>query len=385
MNIYDDIANMSMEEYAARFYRDPEFRMQLFRKTDAPIISVTADVWQPLYGEALWSQLHREFNLWTCLQKIPWVRDGLRILLSDPALQGVWHGEDTALPDTVKPTFDKYKTDSKWCLTTWDIFEKAKQHAARNEGIDLGASLMLEYAEMHKEFLNKGILANAETEAAAAGANRYATAPLAIESIDRIIADDAEEALYGGTYTDWYDPYATDIDREDGVGTEYNSVVLQAGTERAISDALLRELIRKCEEASLNPATSFLLTGRDTRDDIAALQQAQLRYLPTTKVQFGVNGIQTAKGQEVGFKVASYDDYPIIVDKHCPKDTKSRIYMIDSSKLKIKTMFPTMLLRSGGAIDWLKIDRLKDMYAYLTVAELECTNFKCLGKIRDLL
>ena len=383
--IYDEIENMSMEEYAARFYRDPKFRTQIFRKTDDPLLSTTLDIWQPLYGELFWSQLHREFNLWTALPKIPWVRDGVKMLLSDPALQGVWHGEDTALPDTVKPTFDVYETDSKWALTTWDIFEKAKQHAARNEGIDLGPSLMAEYAEMHKEFLNVSILANAQTEAGAATANRYATEPLEIESIDRIIADDVEEKTHGGTFTDWYDPYGTEIDREDGVGTEYNSVVLQSATERAISDALLRELIRKCEEASLNPSTSFLLTGRDTRDDIAALQQAQLRYLPTTRVQFGVNGIQTAKGQEVGFKVASYDDYPIIVDKHCPSDTKSRIYMIDSSKLAIKVMFPTMLLRSGGAIDWLQIDRLKDMYAYLTVAELECKNFKCMGKIRDLL
>jgi len=382
--IYDTIEKVSMEEYTARFYHDPEFRTQIFRKTDYPIISSTEDVWQALYGELLWSQINREYNLLNALRKVPWVRDGVRILLSDPALQGAWYTEDGTLPDTTKPTFDKYTTDSKWALTTWDISEKAKQHAARNEGIDLGPSLMNEYAEMHKEFLGKAILECAQTEAAASTDDRYATAPTAIESIDRIIASDAEEDEHGHDDNHWYDPYDEEaIDRD--AGTDYDSVVLMdASADRAISDALLRELIRTCEEAGLNPSTSFFLTGRDTRDDIAALQQAQLRYLPTTKVQMGVNGIQTAFGQEVGFKVASYDDYPIIVDKNVPSDGSSRVYLIDGSRLHLKVMLPTMLLRTGGSVNWLQLDNLKDRYAYLTVAEVECTQFKCQGKLRDL-
>jgi len=386
MSLYDEIEKMSMEEYQTRFYHDPEFRTQIFRKTDYPIISSTADVWQALYGELLWSQINREYNLLNALRKVPWVRDGVRILLSDPALQGEWYTEDGALPDTTKPTFDKYTTDSKWGITAWDISEKAKQHAARNEGIDLGPSLMNEYAEMHKEFLGKAILDDASIAGdTGTTAHRFVTAPTEMETIDRIIASSEEEDEHGSTsYNHWFDPYDEEaIDRDSG--TDYDSVVLMdISADRAISDALLRQLIRECEEAGLNPSTSFFLTGRDTRDDIAALQQAQLRYLPTTKVQMGINGIQTAFGQEVGFKVASYDDYPIIVDKNVPKDGSSRIYLIDSSRLYLKVMLPTMLLRTGGALNWLQLDNLKDRYAYLTVGEVECTQFKCQGKIRDL-
>lgn len=398
----DLLENMSMNTYLDLITRDPLFLERVwkgirFNKTDDPFLSTTPNVWQALYGLVAFSQIHREMSLLSALQMVPWVHDGARLILADPAKQGEFLGEQDYFPDTVKPEFDLYKCDTKWALTTWDCFEKAIQHSARNEGIDLVIDLMKIYAEMHREFLDVGLLANAQTEAAAAGANRYTTAPVAIETIDRIISSDEEEAEHGGTYSDWYDPYATDIDREDGVGTDHNSVVLMDTTEdRPITDALMRELIRKCEDLGMKcPAEGgrgFILTGRDTRDDLAELWQSQMRYTPDLNdaqrrgvmtARFDVNGVQTAKGHHAGFKVASYADYPIIVDANCPKDTKSRIYLIDGATLRLKTLLPTQYL-STSPNDWIILRQFLRKFAYLSVLEVECVNFRIQGKIRDL-
>lgn len=396
------LETMSFETYLSLMHCDPMFRSKIwdglsFSKLDDPILSNTPDVWQALYGTLAHAQIHREMTLLSALQMVPWVTDGARLFMADPTPQGAFIAEEDYMPEPVKPDFDVYACDSKWAMTTWEIFEKAKQHAARNEGIDLGAELMQTFSDIHREFINVGLLANAQTEAGAAGANRYATAPQAVESIDRIISSDEEEAEHGGSYTDWYDPYATDIDREDGVGTDHNSVVLMdTSADRPITDALMKQLIRECEDLGMRSpedgGRGFILTGRDTRDDLAALHQAAMRYTPglddagrrgIMKVHLSVEGVRTTKGYESGFKVASYDGYPIIVDKHCPADGKSRIYLIDGNTLRLKYLLPSFLL-STGPQDWIVLRQLKSKYAWLSVLELECLNFRRQGKIRDL-
>lgn len=398
----DLLETMSFATYRDLVYRDPLFLERVwkglrFDKADDPFLSTTPNVWQSLYGLAAHSQIHREMSLYSALTMVPWVTDGARLILADPAKQGEFLAEEDYFPDTVQPEFDTYKCDTKWAIVTWDVFEKAIQHSARNEGIDLILDLQKFYADMHKEFIDTALLANAQTEAAAAGANRYATAPVAIESIDRIISSDEEEAEHGGTHNDWYDPYATDIDREDGVGTDHNSVVLMdTEADRPITDALMKEMIRKCEDAGMRSpiegGKGFILTGRDMRDELAALHQAAMRYTPglddaqrrgVMRVHLNVNGVHTAAGYEGGFKVASYNDYPIIVDKHCPKDTKSRIYLIDGATLRLKTLLPTMYL-STTPNDWIILRQFLRKFAYLSVLELECVNFRIQGKIRDL-
>lgn len=386
-----NIEFMKFEDYMNLFYSDPEFRSWLFgrhkrdkfAKIDDPVLSTTTGIWQVLYGRAAFSMLHREISAISALPSVPWARDGVRVITADPTTKVEGIAENAAFPETDKPDYDVYETDTKWEISPWEITEKVKFHARVNEGIDPAADLRREFQDIHIAGLDELLLADASAEAAAAGADRAAADMYDIESLDRLISSDAEEDFFGGDHSHWFDPYGTDVDRDDG--TTYDSTVLEAdGVDRAISTDLLDELIRTCEDAGAKKEYSFLLTTRETRDKISALQQAQLRYIPIQRVELTVNGVRTARGQEMGFQVASYKDYPILVDKNVPVDTIGRVFLIDTRFMRKKIAFPTMYLETGGPSDWLQLDALKDLAAYMTVLEIECTNFAPHGKLRDL-
>lgn len=390
LGLLDLIRSMSIEEYIDRCYGDPGFVQQIFgqarayQKTDDPVLSSTTGVLTTLYGEAVWSMIHRERNALAALPKVPWAQDGLRVSTADPAKKVEGMAETGTFPETVKPTWAPYKLDSKWEATTWDVFEKARQHTMRNEGINLDAELRREMMDIHLTGLDEYLLKCAETEAGAASDDRAAADMTNLESLDRLISSGAEEGVFGGSHNHWYDPYGTTIDRD--AGTTYDSQVLHGGgTDRAISTALIDQLIRQCEDNGLKKEYSFFLTGRDTRDKIKSLMQAQLDYVPTQRVQFSVNGVQTDPGLNVGPTVVAYNDIPIITDKNTPKDTISRIFLIDTRYMRVRLMLPTMFLSTRGQSDWLQLDKIKTMNAFLTVAEVECPNFKPHGKLRDLL
>jgi hypothetical protein len=387
-----DLQFMKFEDYMKLFYTDPEFRAWLFgrhqneqfAKSDDPMLSTTTGIWQILYGRAAFSMLHREVTAIAALPSVPWARDGVRVITADPTAKVTGIAENAALPDTDKPDYATYSTDTKWEISMWEVTEKAKFHARANEGLDPAAELRREYQDIHIAGLDELLLADASAAAAGASGDRAAADMLNIESLDRLISSDSEEDAFGGSHDHWFDPYGTTVDRDSG--TTYDCIVLHnSGTDRAISTALLDQLIRDCEDAGAKKEYSFLLTTRETRDKIAALQQAQLRYIPTQRVQLSVNGIQTAKGQAMGFEVASYKDYPILVDKNVPEDTIGRVYLVDTRFMRKKLAFPTMYLESRGKADWFTLDRLKDMAAYMTVLEIECPNFAPHGKLRDLL
>jgi len=390
------VKKVSMETYC-HLTDDPRMIDRLinyavaYTKAEDPIYTGTEGVWQPLYGTAVFRMPYLEINAWAALSKVPWAYGGVRVLTADPEKKVEGTAEMGYWPDTVKPEFATYQTDSKWMATRWDVFEKARQHAMRNEGIDLDADLRREMGEIHIAGLDEHLLKDASTEAAAASADRTASDMLNLESIDRIISSCSEEDAFGGDYHHWFDPYGTTIDRD--TGTTYDSQVLHnSGDDRPLTTTLLDQLIRQCEDEGVKKEHSFLLTGRDTRDKIADLHSAQLIYVPgltdrerrtLVYVSTDFEGVRV-EGIETGFTVSSYNGYPVIVDQNVPKDTISRIYLIDNRCLRFKAALPTKYMNASGPEWWVKFRQNVNKHMYLTVGEVECVNFKPLGKLRDL-
>ena len=62
----------------------------------------------------------------------------------------------------------------------------------------------------------------------------------------------------------------------------------------------------------------LFLTGYDTIQTLGELLQAQERFMGRTEVVPSHAGIKGVKGREVGFKVATYHDIPIIPCKDMP-------------------------------------------------------------------
>jgi hypothetical protein len=366
-------------------------------KIDAPVLTGTTGVYNPIYGAYAWAQLNLEANAFGVLPKNVWHRSGWRVITTRSAGTGAdGRAEAAALPDSVKPVFAQVSTLPK---THADVFEvsEVQEYLAQSGNDDAYGDMasMRRYMAMeHAESINIALLADAGT---VAGYN--------IESLDRIVSNyaslagdkDGTGAAYDAGDLDPYGPSSTSFNR-DGGATYLDSVtVYNGGTLRPLTDDLVREVMYKTAQ---NGAKSMMwFTGHDTSNDIAGLYQSQVRYMGETMIKPSVNGIQTLDGKEGisgGLRVATLYQYPVIVSKNTLLDTasgKSRLFLLDSSnpegfdlpRLSIKIAKPTQYFEAGiNAGTPFAVNKFTDKGLYRTMGELICTFFKAQGKITNL-
>jgi len=365
-------------------------------KVDAPVLSSTTGVYNAVYGAMVWGQINQEANVFGCMPKFPWLRSGWRVITARAASSSVGVAEGGSLPDTVKPTFAELTASPKSIAHNFEVAEVQDFLAAESlddafGGMDHMRPLI---GMHHKEMINVMLLRDVSAEAGAATGHRDATYDdqyESFETIDRIVASNSEETAFGGTYDNWFDPYGTTVNRE---AVTYDAQVSHAsGTDRTLTDSLIRTQIATVKEYGANP--SVVITGHDTYSRIQGLYDTAVRYSPLgmSKASFGVNGINTATGLEMGIDVATVYGLPLIVSKNVTKDTISRIYILDTSdpegfgepRLGIKIAKPTQYFEAGiGAGTPFSVGKLSTEGMYRTMGEIVCHNFVTQGKIRDL-
>ena len=352
------------------YYIDPQER-QYLTKTDAPVITTTTGVYNPIYGAKTWIQLNQEINAWSVLPKIPWNQSGWRVITArgdTPPTGGV--AEDGAIPDTIKPTWATVSTKPKTVVHAFSASEVQQFLGTVDDSIgDTMAALREYFSAEHAEHLNKMLLTDNDT---LAGNN--------VESIDRIVGSYSE---INGVGQDTGDLDIYSLDRDGGASWADAYVDHNSGTDRTFTMDMLDTAIRTIKVNS-GYKPNVILTGEDTLDRILQEQLTMQRYTDTKPISVGVNGV-TVEGINTGFSVATYRDIPIITSKDVPKDTISRVYFLNTDFLKIKVAKPTQYFETGMSKgDPFGIDKIGDEGMYRTMAELICFNFRAQGKIRDL-
>lgn len=364
-----------------------------FVQKDAPVISTTTGVYNTVYGAQVWAQLNQEANAFGVLPKYPWTRSGFRVITARAASSGGGVAENAALPATIKPTFAEVEVTPKTIAHTFDVSEVHEFLAAESEDDYFGAMAHMRpiMGLHHKEMINVALLTDVSTEASGASADRAAADKYNFESIDRIVSNDSEEDAFGGTYDNWFDIYAKD---RDTATTGFEAYVSHnSGTDRALTDTLLRTLLWNCGYYGGN--TSLFITRNDTYAAIQGMFEAQIRYNPLgqARVSIGVNGIQTKEGLGFGIDVATLYGIPLIVSKDTPQDTIGRIYALDTSdpegfgvpRLGISIAKPTQYFEAGMLTgDPFGINRIGTEGMYRTLGEIICRFFVGQGKTRDL-
>lgn len=339
--------------------------LQTVMKADAPVISSTTAVYNRIYGEMAWELLNNVAKTFSVLPKKPLNNTGFRVITARSSTLGTGGvAENAALPETVKPTWALAAISLKEVVKTFDMSNR-QQLLAQGDDDSVGFDSLREY--MAKEFaahINTMLLADANT---VAGNN--------IESIDRVCSSQSEEsALLDAGDADIYG-----FDRSGS--TAYDAYVSHnSGTDRAITEALIRTAIDSIDENS-GERPNVIITGFDTARDIDALVNTQTRYT-TERVTVGVNGIQTAAGNDTGLRVAAFDGIPMIRDKDVAKDTKSRVYFLNTEYLHLGVKVPVQYFESSN---FFEVDRLGKEGMYYMAGELVCTRLNAQGKIRDLL
>ena len=177
---------------------------------------------------------------------------------------------------------------------------------------------------------------------------------------------------------------ASFLDSQVTFGDTYAS-----GDARQLTLTVLNEMLRLIRVAGGSP--KVILTGYDTLQTISDLLQAQERFMDRKEIVPTVNGVRGVKGQEVGFRVSTYYDIPLIpvaamASTGANADCISDMLFLDTDHLWLSVMKPTQYFEDGISNgNPFGVGTLGNKALYRTIGELGCSYWKGQGKVTNLL
>jgi len=355
-------------------------------KADNLLDTTDAGYRNVVYGSEVFSLLNSEANLFALLENRAWTKSGERIVTgrdSNRTLGEGGVGEGGTLPDTIHPEIDEYEQDPASIVHTFNVSQE-KQLLAQTDDDDLNDPfdfLRRWYGEgtehqtgmgEHPKDINVQLLEDTDSPA-----NDN------MESIDRVISDGAESSLLSA-------PDDNDVYGFDRSNNEFESNVLEnGGTSRSFTISQLDDAIEQVKQNSgKNPVQDdgyFWLTGHDTYKILEQEVGGKERLEPV-RTQVGMNGVQTNPGDDVGIITQSYKTIPIFESNDVIQDDLSRVYLVDSETMFVKTLLPTQFYSTGIDVDDnpFAVDSLTNEGAFVTIGQLTCTNPAAHAKVRDL-
>ena len=357
-----------------------------------------------IYGQKVWSMINREINALSILPKKPWKSSGWRIM-KERAIGGTADtfsvtdlddlggtAENAALSGitNVKPVYENLHVSPKTIAHTFEISEIAQLMAGLDDGLgDLIATYREEVGVSHAEAMNKMILQDLTTTAGTGiGASAHTNELNNLETLYRIVATFAEtnaiDNAYAGSDNTSKNVIYGVTRASSGADFLESYVDSNSGTERNLTVNILNTAIRNLMARGGEP--KVILTGYDTIQTLGELLQAQERFMGRTEITPTHNGIKGVEGREMGFRVATYHDIPIIPVKDMPNGGAgvSDMLILDTDHLFLCTLKPTEYFEGGINADVFGHGKLGHRGLYRTVAETVCTYFRGQGKILDL-
>ena len=391
-----------------------------------------ADLYNVLYGQKVWSMLNQEVNALSMVAKRPYTSSGWRVLKSrpqggsgssfsvtsggaagstspDPAIIG-GVAENASLGGTgfeaLAPEYDKLFVSPKTVAHLFEFTELGIELAAIDDGVgDIRAIIREDMGKHHAESQNKMLLMPFENYGADAGDTstpdddltvNYTSLLKIVSSSDEIAAMAAADMIGGGTTESAMGEEMRNIFGKDRntAGNGYLDAVVNFGSSYAAGDArlltlsLLNSVIREVRENGGN--TKVMLTGYDTVQAIGDLLQSQERFMDRREIVPTHNGVRGVSGAEVGFRVATYYDIPIIPCKDMTKTglasgKLSDILLLDTDHLWLSVMKPTQYFEDGITNgNPFGVGKLGNQGMYRTIGETCCSFFKGQAKITNL-
>ena len=396
------------------------------------------DLYNVLYGQKVWSMLNQEVNPLSILAKRPYTSSGWRVLVDRPqggsasafATGTGAEGSATPRPDRIggvpenatlgtgnnippiAPQYAKLYVSPKTVAHLFEFSELGMELAAIDDGVgDIRAIIREDMGKHHAETQSKMLVMPFESydDGTATDIERNYTSLYKIISSAAEIAELAQrnildtgsdgannEAvvadvvnLFGTSRTvsvssNTYSGTASYLDAEVDFGDSY-----AAGDARVLTLSLINNMIRRIRQNGGNP--KCILTGYDTIQAIADLLQSQERFMDRKEVVPTHNGVRGVKGQEVGFRVATYFDIPLIPAKDMPStglnttNTLSDMLFLDTDHLWLSVMKPTQYFEDGITNgNPFGVGKLGNQGMYRTMGETCCSFFKGQGKLTNI-
>tara|TARA_R100000687_G_scaffold82701_1_gene82931 strand:- start:572 stop:1711 length:1140 start_codon:yes stop_codon:yes gene_type:complete len=302
---------------------------------------------------------------------------------------------------SIAPKYEQLFTSPKIVAHQFEFSELAMEMAQIDDGIgDIRAQMREDMGKHHAEVQNLMLVMplefyNADTNVSGSATvdtieRNYTSLNKVVSSTEELQAMATANLLTSATANEANNLYgknrtsASYLDAQVTFGDSYASA-----DARQLTLTVLNEMIRLLRVAGGSP--KVILTGYDTLQTISDLLQAQERFMDRKEIVPTVNGVRGVKGQEVGFRVSTYYDIPMIpvaamastgVNSACISD----MLFLDTDHLWMSVMKPTQYFEDGISNgNPFGVGTLGNKALYRTIAEVGCSYFKGQGKITNLL
>ena len=388
------------------------------------------NLYNMVYGQKIWSMLNQEINPFSILPKRPYTTSGWRVMTKRPmggdgAALGIgttaWaannamdapsadiiggvdenHGLSSTGLQPIAPEYSTLYMSPKTVAHQFDYSELAAEMAKIDDGVgDLRALIREDMGKFHAEIQSKMIVMPLEHY----DSSSYPDIMRNYSSLMKIVSNSAEltemsTAGVGAALIASANAAAT----PDKIGSLYGNTSRKSGSSyldavcdfgvynaAGVRSLTLTRLNSLIQSLRLNGATTnVILTGYDTIQAIGDLLQSQERFIERKEIVPTHNGVKGVKGQEVGFRVATYFDIPMIPCKDMPSTgqgaTISDMLFLDTDHLWLAVMKPTQYFEDGiNHGNPFGVNVLGNRGLFRTMGELGCTFFKGQGKITNL-
>ena len=380
-----------------------------------------ASLYNQVYGQKVWSMLNRECNALSVISKRPYTSSGWRVLSERPAggssaalsvgtsgaigaattsadlIGGVSENQSLGSGglQAIAPTYAQLYLSPKTVSHQFEFSEIAIEMAKIDDGIgDLRAQMREDMGKHHAEMQNKMLVMPlefyGEPTALANLEDNYTSLYKVVTStaeIDQADTDNLYSEAQGTMINNLYGSNRTSASFLDAT-VDYGDGYVAADV-RSLTLTRLNSMIRDLRIEGGSP--KVILTGYDTIQALADLLQAQERFMDRKEIVPTVNGVRGVKGQEVGFRVSTYYDIPLIPVKDMASTTHSTVtgiadlLFLDTDHLWLSVMKPTQYLEDGITNgNPFGVGRLGNTGLYRTIGEVGCSFFKGQGKITNL-
>jgi len=392
-----------------------------------------ANLYNIVYGQKVWSMINQEINPLAILPKRPYTSSGWRVMTNRPqggsaaafavgattgtGAQGAASpdgdliggvGENEALDSTqlkaLAPEYDVLYMNPKIVAHMFEYSELAAEMAKIDDGIgDIRKLIREDMGKFHAESQSVMLvmpLENYDTLGSDTSSGRIRenyTSLLKIVSSNAELADSVGIHNLSSASGDLanLDPDVKTLygNSTRGTGASFMDAVVNFGGSyatagRTLTLSIINDVIQNLRLNGGSP--KVILTGYDTIQAISDLLQSQERFMDAKEIIPTHNGVKGVKGAEVGFRVATYYDIPLIPCKDMPKTGSassglSDMLLLDTDHLWFATMKPTQYFEDGiSSGNPFGVARLGNRGLYRTMGETGCTFFRGQGKITNL-
>ncbi len=338
----------------------------MIQKSDAPLTTADGGAFNAIFGASAVLQYAQSSNALSSLNQSVWPSSGFRAATTAAHSSGLGIAQSSDRPDTLEPTYVEVPITPKEIAATTELSDVLIVVGETDDSVTFS---------VNKEVVQSGFMDSWDSDILVDG---NTLAGNNFESIDRCTASAATATNLSWTAAD-EDLYG--LDRTSATYFDSNSYDA-SGTDRFLTRALLDTAIYASMEywGSYTDRDKFsMITGLDIMPDFEALEEAK-QHLTTGNASFGVNGVSTQPGQEVGVVVSKYKGIPLIQDKNVNTDTKSRIYGLNSDYIGMSFGRPLEFLSSDNAF----VVGFNKLGLWHAIGEVRCTKPAAHFSIRDL-